>query len=231
MLYYLFEHLQDSGLPGARLMTYLTFRSGAAFVLAMLLAIFAGRAIINRLQRMQIGEIIRDLDLEGQLAKRGTPTMGGIIIIMAILVPCLLVGNLANPYMWLMLVSTLLLGAIGFIDDYKKFSRHNKDGIQGKYKIFGQVGVAVLVAATMYLSPGMVTVQNTEVISSETQRVEEVVYSSTPEKSPQTTIPFIKNNNFNGHHCIHFTNSRTHGGNKVCSKHQAAIKKAAAAGT
>lgn len=197
MLYYLFEHLQDSGLPGARLMTYLTFRSGAAFVLAMLLAIFAGRAIINRLQRMQIGEIIRDLDLEGQLAKRGTPTMGGIIIIMAILVPCLLVGNLANPYMWLMLVSTLLLGAIGFIDDYKKFSRHNKDGIQGKYKIFGQVGVAVLVAATMYLSPGMVTVQNTEVISSETQRVEEVVYSSTPEKSPQTTIPFIKNNNFN----------------------------------
>ena len=197
MLYYLFEHLQDSGLPGARLMTYLTFRSGAAFVLAMLLAIFAGRAIINRLQRMQIGEIIRDLDLEGQLAKRGTPTMGGVIIIMAILVPCLLVGNLANPYMWLMLVSTLLLGAIGFIDDYKKFSRHNKDGIQGKYKIFGQVGVAVLVAATMYLSPGMVTVQNTEVISSETQRVEEVVYSSTPEKSPQTTIPFIKNNNFN----------------------------------
>lgn len=196
MLYYLFEHLQDSGLPGARLMTYLTFRSGAAFVLAMLLAIFAGKAIIRRLQRMQVGEIIRNLDLEGQLAKKGTPTMGGVIIILAILLPCLLVGNLANPYMWLMLVSTLLLGAIGFLDDYKKFSRHNKDGIRGKYKIFGQIGVAVIVAGTMYLNPGMVIVQNTEVVSSETQRVEEVIYNSGPEKSPQTTIPFVKNNNF-----------------------------------
>ena len=197
MLYYLFEHLQNSGIPGARLMTYLTFRSGAAFVLALLLAVFAGRAIINRLQRMQVGEIIRNLDLEGQLAKRGTPTMGGIIIIMAIVLPCLLVGHLSNPYMWLMLVSTVLLGTIGFVDDYKKFKKRNKDGIRGKYKIIGQIGVGLLVATTMYLNPQMTIVENTEVISSETQRVEEVIYTSQPEKLPQTTIPFVKNNNFN----------------------------------
>lgn len=197
MLYYLFEHLQDSGLPGVRLMSYLTFRSGAAFVLALLLAIFGGRAIIHRLQRMQVGEIIRNLDLEGQTSKRGTPTMGGIIIIMAIVLPCLLVGQLGNPYMWLMLAATVLLGAIGFVDDYKKFRKHNKDGIRGKYKIIGQVGVGLLVATTMYLNPQMTMVANTEVISSETQRVEEVIYSSEPEKVPQTTIPFVKNNNFN----------------------------------
>ncbi|MBJ2183188.1 MAG: phospho-N-acetylmuramoyl-pentapeptide-transferase [Muribaculaceae bacterium] len=197
MLYYLFQQLQDSGLPGARLMDYLTFRSGAAFVLALLMAIFAGRVIIRRLQLMQVGEIIRDLDLEGQQAKKGTPTMGGIIIILSILVPCLLVGNLANPYMLLMLVATLWLGSIGFLDDYKKFSKRNKDGIRGKYKIFGQVGLAIIVAGTMYLNPDMVIVQNHEIISADTQRVEEVVYGSEEVKSPETTIPFVKNNNFN----------------------------------
>ncbi|MDE6136081.1 MAG: phospho-N-acetylmuramoyl-pentapeptide-transferase [Muribaculaceae bacterium] len=197
MLYYLFQQLQDSGLPGVRLMDYLTFRSGAAFVIGLLMAVFVGRAIINRLQMMQVGEIIRDLDLEGQQAKKGTPTMGGIIIILSILVPCLLVGNLANPYMLLMLVATLWLGTIGFLDDYKKLTKHNKDGIRGKYKIFGQVGLAVIVAGTMYLNPDMVIVENSEIISAETQRVEEVVYDSEPLKSPQTTIPFVKNNNFN----------------------------------
>ncbi|MDE6286697.1 MAG: phospho-N-acetylmuramoyl-pentapeptide-transferase [Muribaculaceae bacterium] len=198
MLYYLFQLLQDSGVPGARLMDYLTFRSGAAFVLAMLLAIFAGAAVIRRLQLMQVGEIIRDLDLEGQQAKKGTPTMGGIIIIMSIVLPCLLVGNLANPYMLLMLVATLWLGTIGFLDDYKKLTRHNKDGIRGKYKIFGQVGIALIVAGTMYLNPNMVIVQNHEVIDSSTQRVEQVIYDEDEEvKSPETTIPFVKNNNFN----------------------------------
>lgn len=195
MFYHLFQHLQGA-VPGARLMDYLTFRSGAAFVLALLLAIFAGKAIINRLQLMQVGEIIRDLDLEGQQSKKGTPTMGGIIIIMSILVPCLLVGNLSNAYMLLMLVATVWLGTIGFVDDYKKFKKHNKDGIRGKYKIIGQVGLAIIVAGTMYLNPNMVIVHNNEVISSETQRVEEVVYSSEEVKSPETTIPFVKNNNF-----------------------------------
>ncbi len=196
MLYYLLTLLQDSGLPGVRLMNYITFRSGAAFVLALLIAIFVGRAIIHRLQKMQIGEIIRDLSLQGQIEKKGTPTMGGIIIIIAILVPCLLVGRLTNAYMLLMLLATVWLGTIGFLDDYMKFRRRNKDGIKGKYKIIGQVGIALIVAVTMYLSPSMVIVENREVLSESTMQVEQVVYDNVEVKSPQTTIPFVKNNNF-----------------------------------
>ena len=185
-------------MPGARLMSYITVRSGLAFVLAMLIAIFIGRKIIHRLQLMQVGEIVRNLGLEGQMKKTGTPTMGGVIIIIAILVPCLLVSNLSNVYMLLMLISTLWLGAIGFLDDYKKIQKHNKDGIKGKYKIIGQVGIAMIVAGTMYYNSDMVIVPNHEVIDAHTQRVEDVVYqASDVTKSPQTTIPFVKNNNFN----------------------------------
>ena len=197
MLYYLFNILQESGVPGVRLMEYITFRSGVAFVLALLLAIFMGRSIIDKLQKMQIGEIVRDLDLEGQLKKTGTPTMGGIIIIAAIMVPCLLVGKLTNVYMLLMMLATMWLGLIGFLDDYLKLRKHNKDGMKGKYKIIGQVGIAIIVAETMYLNPSMVIVENSEVISAETNRVEEVIYEGESVKSPQTTIPFVKNNNFN----------------------------------
>ena len=198
MLYYLFQLLEQSGMPGARLMSYITVRSGLAFVLAMLIAIFIGRKIIHRLQLMQVGEIVRNLGLEGQMKKTGTPTMGGVIIIIAILVPCLLVSNLSNVYMLLMLISTLWLGAIGFLDDYKKIQKHNKDGIKGKYKIIGQVGIAMIVAGTMYYNSDMVIVPNHEVIDAHTQRVEDVVYqASDVTKSPQTTIPFVKNNNFN----------------------------------
>ncbi len=197
MLYYLFNILQESGVPGVRLMEYITFRSGVAFVLALLLAIFMGRSIIDKLQKMQIGEIVRDLDLEGQLKKTGTPTMGGIIIIAAIMVPCLLVGKLTNVYMLLMMLATMWLGLIGFLDDYLKLRKHNKDGMKGKYKIIGQVGIAIIVAVTMYLNPSMVIVENSEVISAETNRVEEVIYEGESVKSPQTTIPFVKNNNFN----------------------------------
>lgn len=178
-------------------MTYITFRSGAAFVLSLLMAIFVGRSIINRLQKRQIGEIIRDLDLEGQMKKKGTPTMGGIIIIAAILIPCLLVGNLSNIYMLLMLLSTVWLGSLGLADDYLKLHKRNKDGMKGKYKILGQVVLALIIAVTMYASPGMGIIENNEIISAETNRVEEVIYESELVKSPQTTIPFVKNNNFN----------------------------------
>lgn len=197
MLYSLFSLLHETEFPGARLMTYITFRSGAAFVIALLLAVFVGRSVIHRLQKMQIGEIIRDLDLAGQMAKTGTPTMGGIIIILSILVPCLLVGNLSNIYMLLMLLTTLWLGTIGFLDDYLKLRKHNKDGMKGKYKIVGQVGIALIVGVTMYLNPSMTIVENREVMSEETNRVEEVIYEKETIKSPQTTIPFVKNNNFN----------------------------------
>ena len=117
MLYTLFNYFDQLGMPGARLMDYITFRSGAAFVLALLIALIFGRKIIDRLQMMQVGEIIRDLGLEGQMQKKGTPTMGGIIIIVAVLVPCLLVGDLTNVYMLLMILSTLWLGSLGFMDD------------------------------------------------------------------------------------------------------------------
>lgn len=198
MLYLLFKYLQECDVPGARLMNYITFRSGAAFVLSMIIAIFIGRKIIQRLQLMQVGEIIRDLGLEGQMKKTGTPTMGGIIIIFAIVIPCLIVGNLSNVYMILMLVSTLWLGLLGFLDDYKKIHDHNKDGIKGKYKIIGQVSIAIIVAATMYYNQDMVIVPNNEVVNIETMEVENVTYDDQQQiKSPQTTIPFVKNNNFN----------------------------------
>ena len=196
MIYYLFTILKQYGLPGSRLMDYITFRSGVAFVLALLIAIFIGRKIIDRLQLMQVGEIIRNLDLEGQQKKTGTPTMGGIIIIAAILIPALLVGNLANVYMLLMIVATLWLGTIGFLDDYKKIKYRNKDGMKGKYKIIGQIGIAVIVAVTMFLNPDMVIVENREVVNVTTNEVEQVVYDTETTKSPQTTIPFVKNNNF-----------------------------------
>ena len=125
MFYYLFELLRDFDIPGARLMTYITFRSGVALVLSLFIAIVIGRKIIDRLQKMQVGEIVRDLNLEGQMSKQGTPTMGGIIIIIAIVVPCLLVGKLSNVYMLLMLFSTIWLGCLGFADDYLKLARHN----------------------------------------------------------------------------------------------------------
>ena len=197
MLYYLFDYLQQFDFPGARLMGYITVRSGAAFVLAMLIAIFVGRRIIDRLQKMQVGEIIRNLGIEGQTQNKGTPTMGGVIIIISIVVPCLLVGKLGNVYMWLMLITTVWLGSIGFLDDYRKLKYHNKEGLKGKYKIIGQIGIALIVAGTMWLSPDVVLVENNEVINSETQMVENVVYNTTTvTKAPQTTIPFVKNNNF-----------------------------------
>lgn len=178
-------------------MSYITFRSGAAFVLALLIAIFIGRRIIDRLKSHQIGEDVRNLGIEGEKAKKGTPTMGGIIIIISIIVPCLLVGNLSNVYMILLLAATLWLGAIGLLDDWLKLKYHNKDGIKGKYKIIGQVGIGVIVAATMYLNPDMVIVKNQEVQNRVSGEIENVIYSEQEVHTPETTIPFVKNNNFN----------------------------------
>ena len=196
MLYYLFQWLEDTGFPGARLMDYITFRSGAALILSLFIAMVFGRKIIDRLQKMQVGEIVRNLGLEGQMKKTGTPTMGGIIIIVATVVPCLLVGKLGNVYMLLMLISTLWLGALGFADDYLKMTRHNKDGMSGKFKIIGQVGLGLIVGLTMMASPDIVIRQNHEVLNETSQEVEEVIYESENIKATQTTIPFVKENNF-----------------------------------
>lgn len=181
-------------MPGARLMSYLTFRSGVALILSIFIATVIGRRIIDRLQLMQVGEIVRNLGLEGQMSKKGTPTMGGIIIIIAIVVPCLLVGNLTNVYMLLMIISTLLFGMLGFLDDYKKLKMHNKDGLSGKYKIVGQVGVGLMVGLTMYLSPDIVVRENIETQNVKNHQIE-VTYKSQEEKRPITTIPFVKSNN------------------------------------
>lgn len=195
MLYYLFEYLQQTDFPGARLMNYITFRSGAALLLSLFIAIVFGRRIIDRLQLMQVGEIVRDLGLEGQMKKTGTPTMGGIIIILSILVPCLLVGNLSNVYMLLMIVSTLWLGTLGFLDDYIKVARHNKDGLNGKFKIVGQVGLGLIVGLTMWLNPSIKIRENVETVNAENGQVA-ITYVAENVKSTQTTIPFVKNNNF-----------------------------------
>ena len=196
MIYALLELLDGVSFPGHNLMGYITFRAGISFALALIIALAFGHKIIERLQKMQVGEVVRNLGLEGQMKKTGTPTMGGVIIIMAIVIPCLLLGNLTNIYMILMLVATLWMGCIGFLDDYRKLKYHNKDGLKGKYKVTGQVGLGLLVGITMWLSPDIVMSENFEVQRANSAETE-IVVSTDQIKSPQTTIPFVKNNNFN----------------------------------
>ena len=212
MIYWPLEALDGWDFPGRNLMGYITFRAGISFAVALVIALIFGHHIIARLQKMQIGEVVRNLGLEGQMAKKGTPTMGGVIIIIATLVPCLLMGNLQNIYMLLMIVATLWMGAIGFLDDYRKLKYHNKDGLKGKYKVTGQVGLGLLVGITMWLSPQIVmsenfereimtadvtTAPNESRVTDEEEIATEIVVSKDEIKSPQTTIPFVKNNNFN----------------------------------
>ena len=196
MLYYISQYLDRFfDIPGARLMTYISFRSGMALILSLFIATVIGRRIIDRLQLMQVGEIVRNLGLEGQMKKAGTPTMGGIIIIISTLIPCLLIGRLDNIYMILMIIATVWLGSIGFADDYIKVAHHDKEGLKGKFKIVGQVGLGLIVGITMYLSPNVVMRENVEVPTSDAGVVE-VTHKTEDIKSPQTTIPFVKNNNF-----------------------------------
>ncbi|MDR0371119.1 MAG: phospho-N-acetylmuramoyl-pentapeptide-transferase [Prevotellaceae bacterium] len=195
MLYHLFEYLDRThDIPGAGMFNYISFRAGLAFILAMMTSSIYGKRIIALLQRKQIGETVRDLDLEGQLSKKGTPTMGGIIIIIAILIPTLLAANLTNIYVRLMMITTVWLGGIGFLDDYIKVFKKDKNGLNGKFKIVGQVGLGLIVGVTIWLSPDIVIRENTEIRGSE-NRVEEVVYEGSNVKSTKSTIPFLKNNN------------------------------------
>ena len=205
MLYPIFQYLdQYYNLPGSGVFQYISFRAVAAFIMALLIVIYCGKPIIRFLQRKQIGEEIRDLGLEGQLQKRGTPTMGGVIILLAVLVPMLLFGRLDNIYVLLMLVSTLWLGFIGGLDDYIKVFRHNKEGLKGGFKIVGQVGLGVIVGLTMWLSEDIVvrekvtrpveTVYLNADGGREVSVTQQVVLSSEAVKTTQTTIPFLKNN-------------------------------------
>lgn len=205
MLYPIFQYLdQYYNLPGSGVFQYISFRAVAAFIMALLIVIYCGKPIIRFLQRKQIGEEIRDLGLEGQLQKRGTPTMGGVIILLAVLVPMLLFGRLDNIYVLLMLVSTLWLGFIGGLDDYIKVFRHNKEGLKGGFKIVGQVGLGVIVGLTMWLSEDIVVREKvtrpveTVFLNADGGRevsvTQQVVLSSEAVKTTQTTIPFLKNN-------------------------------------
>ncbi len=195
MLYHLFTYLDKYfDIPGAGMFNFISFRTGLAFILALLLSTLFGRRIIDYLQKKQIGETIRDLGLEGQMSKKGTPTMGGIIIIIAILIPTLLLAALNNIYIILMVITTVWLGLIGFLDDYIKVFRKNKEGLKGKFKIVGQVGLGLIVGLIMYLSPDIVIRENIEIKGKNT-RVENVTYATQDIKSTNTTIPFFKNNN------------------------------------
>ncbi len=204
MLHWLFEYLdKHTDLPGMRIGDYISFRSAAAIILSLLIAIIFGKRIIRFLKRKQIGEDIRDLGLEGQLQKKGTPTMGGIIIILAVLIPVLLFGDLANIYIQLLLISTLWLGLIGGLDDYIKVFRHKKEGLNGRFKIVGQVGLGIIVGTTMWQSEQIVvreksyeeytyTITDKESGTIVDEYTDRRVISTTPEKSTETSIPFLK---------------------------------------
>lgn len=194
MLYYLFEYLDNLDFPGAGMFQYVMFRSAMAAIFSLLIGIFVGKRIIDKLQQKQIGETIRDLDLEGQYSKRGTPTMGGIIIILSILVSTLLFGKLENIYIILMLISTVWLGLLGFADDYIKVFKKDKEGLKGKFKIVAQVGLGLIVGLTIYFSPEIVVRENMEIRVNNV--IEEVTYQTEDVKTTSTTIPFMKNNNF-----------------------------------
>lgn len=194
MLYYLFKHLEQWDVSGARIMGYVSFRSLMAVILALLISAIFGEYFIKLLKRKQITETQRDASIDPfGVEKKGVPSMGGVIIIVAILVPCLLLGKLENIYMQLMLITTIWLGALGFADDYIKIFHHNKEGLHGRFKIIGQVGLGLIVGLTLYLSPDVKIRENIEVNKQGTQV--EVVHKSEPQKSTKTTIPFFKNNN------------------------------------
>lgn len=194
MLYTLFKYLNRVyDLPGSGMFQYITFRGVAAFILAMLIVIYIGKPIIRKLQKLQIGEEIRDLGLEGQLAKKGTPTMGGILILLAILIPILLFARLDNIYILLMIISTVWCGAIGFLDDYIKVFRHNKEGLKGKFKVVGQIGLGIIVGTVMCFSEDIV-VREEQSDSSSNHTI--TIEHFEDVKTTKTTIPFFKENEF-----------------------------------
>jgi len=200
MLYYLFEFLEKQyELAGAGLFQYISFRSALAFVFSLLISTIYGRRIIDKLRRLQIGESVRDLGLEGQKEKTGTPTMGGIIIILATVLPVLLFAKLDNVYIIILLVTTLWMGLIGFVDDYIKVFKKDKDGLKGRFKILGQVSLGIFVGCMLYFSPQVVIKEknlNAQVIQTELQYSKALELFGDEEKSLKTTIPFVKNNEF-----------------------------------
>ncbi len=200
MLYYLFEFLEKQyELAGAGLFQYISFRSALAFVFSLLISTIFGRRIIDKLRRLQVGESVRDLGLVGQKEKAGTPTMGGIIVILATVIPVLLVAKLDNIYIIILLVTTIWMGFIGFVDDYIKVFRKNKDGLKGRFKVLGQVSLGVFVGCMLYFSPQVVIKEKKSdaiAVQTELQTTKVSELFGDEQKSLKTTIPFVKNNEF-----------------------------------
>ena len=205
MIYHLFEYLEQFDFPGAGMFQYLSFRASFSIMTSLVISMIAGKRIINMLHRKQIGESVRDLGLHGQNEKQGTPTMGGIIILASIIIPVLLFANLTNIYIILMLVATVWMGLIGFLDDYIKVFKKNKQGLRGKFKVIGQVGLGLIVGLTLYFSDDVmireriqVTMENFNEYKSEEMQVDQAgnLYIIQDHKQPLTTIPFVKNNEF-----------------------------------
>jgi phospho-N-acetylmuramoyl-pentapeptide-transferase len=190
MLYYLFEFIEKNyHIPGAGLFSYITFRAGVAIVLSLVISMIFGKRIIRSLKRLQVGETVRDLGLDGQKEKEGTPTMGGLIIILAILIPCLLLARLDNIYIIIMMLSTVWMGTIGFIDDYIKVFRKNKQGLSGKFKVLGQIGLGLIIGLTMLFSNDIVVRMDADHAAAEGY---EVVESLPTEGASQTSMVYVK---------------------------------------
>ncbi len=202
MLYYLFEFFEKLDIPGSGVFKYISFRSACAFITSLIISVFIGKYVIRLLQKKQIGELVRDLGLEGQMQKKGTPTMGGVIIIAAILIPTLLFAKLHNVYIILMLITTIWLGILGFTDDYIKVFKKKKEGMSGKIKIIGQIVLGLIVGMTLYLNDNVVVVENVKALKTKIeskQMLNSDIESSNSVgmvKSTKTTIPFLKNNEF-----------------------------------
>ena len=193
MLYYLFEYLeQQYQFPGASLFEFLTFRAAFAVILSLLIAMVYGKRVILFLQKQQIGETIRDLGLEGQKQKAGTPTMGGIIIIISTLIPVLLVGDLKNIYVVLLIITMVWMGVIGFIDDYIKIFKKDKKGLKGRFKVMGQITLGLIVGAVLYFHPLVTMKEKDSMTITQDFKVEEIYGKEI--KSVRTNIPFFKNN-------------------------------------
>ena len=202
MLYHFFNYVnQNFDFPGSGLFEFISFRAGMAVITSLVITLVFGGRLIKFLQRKQVGESIRDLGLEGQMVKAGTPTMGGVIILAGIIVPTMLFAKLDNIYIQLMLVATVWLGLIGFLDDYIKVFKKNKKGLAGKFKVIGQIGVGIIVGASMYWSDSVTikskTYYNTEILAEQQESSQESKsYFWEETKSLKTTIPFVKNNEF-----------------------------------
>lgn len=207
MLVYLFKYLDTLDIPGAGVFQFISFRAAMAIITSLLISLLIGKKIIRYLQKKQVGEVVRDLGLEGQYQKKGTPSMGGVIILASIIIPTLLFARLENVYVILMLLTTIWLGLIGFLDDYIKIFRKNKEGLAGRFKIIGQIGLGLIVGLTLFFSDDVIIIEKVKIADLSTKERIEMASNHKPviaqeeitmeRKSTKTTIPFIKNNEFN----------------------------------